>query len=124
VRRKIVILKTRSNKLIEEMKNKYKVVVTEEHKKNGVFPWNNSVGTEYTLFLDCHSLNIVIYFRFCLELVTFRLWMLEQRFSKAVIQKEKEMVTFIENMCNVRRNLEKDIQKKSRIKLVCYKFSI
>jgi hypothetical protein len=93
------------------MKNKYKVVVTEEHKKNGVFPWNNSVGTEYTLFLDCHSLNIVIYFRFCLELVTFRLWMLEQRFSKAVIQKEKEMVTFIENMCNVRRNLEKDIQK-------------
>ena len=49
------------------MENKYKIVVTEEHKKSGIFPWHNSVGTEYTLFLDCPSLNIVILFSFRLE---------------------------------------------------------
>ena len=37
-------------------------------------------------------------------------WMLEQRFREEVIQTEKEMVTFIENICKVRSNLEKDIQ--------------
>jgi len=36
--------------------------------------------------------------------------MLEQRFREEVIQTEKEMVTFIENICKVRSNLEKDIQ--------------
>ena len=44
-RRKIVNLKVRSDKLIAEMKDKYGVIVTEEHKKSGIFPWHNSVGT-------------------------------------------------------------------------------
>jgi hypothetical protein len=37
--------------------------------------------------------------------------MLEQRFREEVIQTEKEMVTFIETICKVRRNLEEDIKK-------------
>ncbi|XP_046446870.1 uncharacterized protein LOC124210399 [Daphnia pulex] len=92
-RRKIVILKTRSDKLIEEMNNKYNVVVTEEHKKSGIFPWHNSVVSVSNHFQAVNA------------------WMLEQRFREEVIQTEKEMVTFIETICKVRRNLEEDIKK-------------
>ena len=37
--------------------------------------------------------------------------MLEQRFREEVTQTEKEMITFIENVCKVRGDLEKDILK-------------
>jgi hypothetical protein len=42
-RRKIVNLKVWSEKSIGEMKDKYEVIVTEEHKKSGIFPLHNSV---------------------------------------------------------------------------------
>jgi hypothetical protein len=45
-------------------------------------------------------------------------WMLEQRFREEVTQTEKEMVTFIENVCKVRDDLEKDIleiKEKSKL---------
>jgi hypothetical protein len=44
--------------------------------------------------------------------------MLEQRFREEVTQTEKEMVTFIENVCKVRDDLEKDIleiKEKSKL---------
>lgn len=38
-------------------------------------------------------------------------WMLKQRFHEEVTQTEKEMITFVENVCKVRGELEKDIVK-------------
>jgi len=94
------------------MKNKYNVVVTEEHKKSGIFPWHNSVGTEYTyFFILLHLILLSFLVSVSNHFQAVNAWMLEQRFREEVIQTEKEMVTFIENICKVRRNLEEDIQK-------------
>ncbi|KAK4027850.1 hypothetical protein OUZ56_016991 [Daphnia magna] len=79
-RRKIVHLKARSDKLIAEIKDKYGVVVTEEHKKSGIFPWHNSVVSVSNQFQVVNA------------------WMLEQRFREEVTQTEKEMANFIENV--------------------------
>jgi len=64
-------LKTRSDKLIVEMKDKYGVVVTEEHKKSGIFPWHASDG----IYFFIHMISPVVlslFFSLCLQLFQAR----------------------------------------------------